>query len=211
MATPQVLKAHTRKRSGSAALNSFRREGRIPAVVYGKGHENLNIRLDRKAVADLLARSASKNILVTLEIEDRNENTLALVKALQMHPITGLILHMDFLAVNEGEPIRATIPLELVGESVGVKAGGLLEFMTQSIGVVCLPKALPESIAVDITTVGGNQSLHVSDLKMPEGVKATTDSHVTILKVTEVEAPEETPAASAKDAKGKAAKKAAKK
>jgi large subunit ribosomal protein L25 len=99
----------------------------------------------------------------------------------------------------------------LTGESVGVKAGGMLEFLTQKLDIVCLPKHLPETIAVDITTVGVGKSLHVGDLKLPEGVKATTDSKVTVMMITEVIV-EETPAAAAKDAKGKKpAAKAAKK
>jgi large subunit ribosomal protein L25 len=213
MAQQHILKAHTRKRSGSAALNALRKEGLIPAIVYGKAQENVNIRLDRKAVTDVLHRSASQNILVTLEIEDRKENKTALVKSVQTNPLTGAILHIDFQSVKDDEIIKATVPVELLGESPGVKAGGLLEFLTHSLEVVCLPKHLPETIAVDISGVGVGSALHVGELKLPEGVKATTDPKVTVVLVTEIAVVEETPAAAAKDAKGKkpAAKAAAKK
>jgi large subunit ribosomal protein L25 len=206
MANVKTLKAHTRKRSGSAALNALRREGLIPAVVYGNKQESINIRMDRKAVTDLLVHSVSENILVTLEIEDRKENKLALVKDVQHDPLSGKILHMDFQSVEENETIRARIPLELSGECAGAKAGGMLEFLTHSLDITCVPKNLPEKVSVDVSNLNIGETVRIKDLKLPTGVNAKADSEVIIAIVAEPKVVE-TPAAAAADApaKGKAA------
>lgn len=209
MAKNQIIKAHTRKRSGSGALKQLRREGLIPAVVYGKGQENINLRLNSKAVNEVLARSASEQILVTLEIEDRKENKLALIQDVQHDPLTGAILHMDFHAVREDEIIHAHVPIELVGDAAGVKAGGFLEFLLHSLDIACLPKDLPESIAVDVSGVNIGDAIHVKEIKLPEGVRATTDGEVNVVHVVEMRVSEEPAAAAAAPAADAAAAKGA--
>src|SRR5690606_32537780 len=124
MSKHHALKAHSRKRSGSGALNSLRREGLIPAVVYGKGLENVNIRLNRKDVEHVLNNTVSKQILVDLTLEDLNETNLALIQDVQHDPLTGNILHVDFHAIREDEFLLASVPLHLTGEAAGAKAGG---------------------------------------------------------------------------------------
>lgn len=197
MAKTQTLKAHTRKRSGSAALKRLRKEGLIPAIVYGKQQENINLRLDRKAVNEVLSHSASEQILVNLEIEDRKENRLALIQAVQHDPMTGHILHMDFHAVREDEVIHAHVPVELVGDAAGVKAGGLLEFLLHSLDIECLPKDLPEKISVDVSGVNIGEGLHIRDIKLPAGVRSTVDGDVMIMIVSEMKVQDEKPAEAA--------------
>jgi large subunit ribosomal protein L25 len=214
MSKATVLKAHTRQRTGSGALGRLRKEGLIPAVVYGKKHPALNLRLDRKAVVDVLSHSASEQILVTLEIEDTKEKKLALIQDVQHNPLTGLILHMDFHAVEENEILHAHVPIELVGDAAGVKAGGLLEFLTHSVNITCLPLDLPGKITLDISNVGLGQSLHISDLVPPKGVKVEADGDIVVVLIAELKAApeptaEELAAAAAAPAKKGAAKKAA--
>ena len=117
MSKTQQLNAHSRKRSGTGALNQLRREGLIPAVVYGKHQKSLNLRLNRKEVLSVLQKSVSEQILVSLAIEDTKETLLALLQDVQHNPLTGAILHMDFHAVREDEIIHAHVPIELVGEA----------------------------------------------------------------------------------------------
>ena len=206
MSKAQALKAHTRKRSGSGALNSLRKEGLIPAVVYGKTQDAFNVRLNRKEVETVLHHSAAEQILVNLTIEDLNQTVLALIQDVQHNPLTDAITHLDFHAIREDEIIHANIPLELVGEAVGVKSGGLLEHLIHNLQIKCLPKDLPEVIQVDVSALELNGSLHIRELKLPEGVKAVAHGEVMVAMVSEpkvaaeVAATEAAPAADAKAA-----------
>jgi len=211
MSKAQALTAHTRKRSGSGALNSLRREGLIPAVVYGKTQPSFNVRLNRKEVETVLHRTAAEQILVNLTIEDLGETKLALIQSVQHNPLTGTITHLDFHAVREDEIIHASVPLELMGEAAGVKAGGLLEHLFHMLEIKCLPKDLPESIQADVSGLELNASLHIRDLKLPEGVKLIADPGVIVAMVSEPKVVVEAVAvaaepAAAADAKGAAAK-----
>ena len=185
MSKAQALTAHTRKRSGSGALNSLRREGLIPAVVYGKTQPSFNVRLSRKEVETVLYRTAAEQILVNLTIEDLGETKLALVQDVQHDPLTGTITHLDFHAIREDEIIHASVPLELIGEPAGVKAGGLLEHLFHKLEIKCLPKDLPEVIQADVSGLELNASLHVRELTLPPGVKIIADPSVIVAMVSE--------------------------
>jgi len=204
MSKAQSLTAHTRKRSGSGALNSLRREGLIPAVVYGKSQPSVNVRLNAKQVETVLHHSVSEQILVNLTIEDTGETRLALIQDVQHNPLTGAIIHLDFHAISENERIHANIPLELVGDAAGVKAGGLLEHLVHKLEVQCLPKDLPEIIRVDVSGIEVGKALHLREIPLPEGVRASADGELIVALVSEPRVAEPTPAeaAPAKDAKG---------
>jgi large subunit ribosomal protein L25 len=214
MSKAQALTAHTRKRSGSGALNSLRKEGLIPGVVYGKTQESFNVRLNRKEVETVLHHSAAEQILVNLTIEDLNQTVLALIQDVQHNPLTDTITHLDFHAVREDEIIHANIPLELVGEALGVKSGGLLEHLIHNLEIKCLPKDLPEVIQVDVSNLELNGSLHIRELTLPEGVKPVAHGDVMVAMVSEPKvvaevAPAAEAAPAAADAKAAAAKGAA--
>lgn len=210
MSKAQALTAHTRKRSGSGALTALRREGLIPAVVYGKTQPSFNVRLSRKEVETVLHRSASEQILINLTIEDLKETKLALIQDVQHNPLTGTITHLDFHAIREDEIIHANVPLELIGDAAGVKAGGLLEHLFHMLEIKCLPKDLPDSIQADVSGLELNASLHVRDLTLPPGVKIVADGNVIVAMVSEPKVAVEPvaavaaaePAADAKGAKG---------
>jgi large subunit ribosomal protein L25 len=132
---------------------------------------------------------------------------LALIQDVQHNPLTDTITHLDFHAIREDEVIHANIPLELVGEAAGVKAGGLLEHLFHSLEIKCLPKDLPEVIHVDVSALELNGSLHIRELKLPEGVKAVAHGDVMVAIVSEPKVAVETAAAApAADAKAAPAK-----
>ena len=185
MSNTHSLSATTRKRSGSAALKQMRRGGLVPAVLYRAGLENVNLKVDGKEFTTLMHQSASDNILVNLNIEGESGAKMALIQAVQHDPLTSAILHADFHAVKQDEEIHASVPLELTGTSAGVKAGGVLQHQVHSLTVHCLPKDLPEALEHDITDVEIGGTVHISDLKLPEGVKAGLDGDVVVAIISE--------------------------
>lgn len=192
------LQAEPRKRSGTGAMGALRREGLIPAVVYGRGRENVNLKVNAKTFNKIVEHSASDNILVSLKIEGASGDQLALVQEMQHDHLKGGILHIDFHAIREDEEIHADVPVDLVGTPEGIKEGGVLEYIHHAIEVRCLPKDLPEKLAVNVAHLKLNEAVHVSDIKFPEGVRTRLGADVVIALVAEpkVEA-EPVPAAAA--------------
>jgi len=160
----------------------MRREGFIPSVVYGGGSENRNLKVSAKGVREMLSSSASTNVLVDLEL-DGGTNQLAFLKDLQHDPLSGNILHVDFIAVDEKTEITAQIPVSLIGEAVGVKLGGQLEQMIYSLEIKCLPKDLPEIIEGDASELNVGDILNVGSMSWPEGVSPTLGEDVVVALV----------------------------
>jgi len=182
MANKQSLKAAVRARTGSGRLNQMRREGWLPSVIYGRGTENQNLKVHAKTFSELLAKSSSENILVNLDIEGSGTR-LAFLQAVHHDSLSGKPLHADFLAIDENTPITAHIPAHLVGEAIGVKAGGLLEQYIHAIEITCLPNDLPETLEFDVTQLEEGDSLHISDVTFPPGVRTTHAPNVVIAHV----------------------------
>ena len=191
----------------------MRREGWLPSIMYGMGAENKNLKVDARTFNDLLAKSSSDNILVNLDIEGVG-TSLAFLQAIQHHPMSGLPIHADFRAIDENTEITAHVPLHLEGEPVGVKgSGGLLEHTVHSLEIRCLPNDLPETLVADVTNLEVGDSLHIGELVLPKGVKAThaadvVVAHVAKARVVEEEPAAATPAKAAPGAKAAPAKKA---
>jgi len=183
MATTHALSAHTRKRSGSGALTSLRAEGLIPGVVYGKDQPATNIRLNRKTLETVLHHSSSEHILVDLTLDDSPTTTLALIKDVQHNPLNGNVLHVDFHAIRETEVIHSIVPLELTGECIGAKAGGLVEHLVHNLHITCLPNDLPDQIYVDITALEIGAALHTKELTLPKGVTTNLGPDVVLVLV----------------------------
>lgn len=189
MAIQETIKAEKREVTGTTAVKRLRRSGVVPAVVYGGKQREYPIQLDAKAFQDVLRHQASQNFLVNLEIEGANEKSkLAIVQEVQRNPLNGSLIHVDFRAVSEDDLIHATIPIELHGEPIGVKSGGLLEQLVREIEVFCRPSALPESIVNDVEALGVGDSLKISDLNLPEGVTVKMDGEVLVAIVAQTRA-----------------------
>lgn len=182
MSKTHTLKAEDRKRTGTGNLKLMRREGYIPSVVYGGGSENRNVKVSSKAFRELISHSASTNVLVTLEL-DGGGSQMAFVKDLQHDPLSGNVLHADFLAVGEDTEITAQLPVTLIGEAEGVKLGGQLEQMLYNVEIKCLPKDLPETITANIDHLDVGIALHIGDVSWPEGVTPTLNDEVVVALV----------------------------
>src|ERR1035438_2445853 len=158
------------RRAGAKKLRS---EGRIPAVIYGGENKPQNLELNAKEFEDLMHHSLSENVLVDLSIkEDARPKRLALLQEVQHHPLTQKVVHVDFHEVSETEKITVMVPVETVGEAVGVKTGGgVLGHVLFKLKVRALPKDLPEQIIIDVTSLEIGKSIHLGDIVPPAGVE----------------------------------------
>ena len=171
--------AERRERSGKGAAKAVRRQGLVPAVVYG-GHVNpALLSLSHNEVLKHLVHEAVYSHVLDLKIDGKTEKVV--LKGLQRHPAKPVILHMDFQRVDMQESIKVHVPIHYKGEnvSVGLKAGGILIPLMSDIEVVCLPGSLPEFIEIDITNLNVGDSVHLHDLKPPAGVQFVALLHTT--------------------------------
>ena len=158
--------AQPREARGSAQVGRLRREGLLPAVVYGSGRPARNLQLNLHTFGQTLRGHAGENLLMDLEIQ--GETTLkVLLKEVQHHPVSGRMTHVDFNEVSMTEKIRVELPLRLVGEPVGVtQMGGILEHLIRQVAVECLPADMVEHVDVDVSSLTIGQSLTVADVKL---------------------------------------------
>jgi large subunit ribosomal protein L25 len=197
------LTAYPRTLSRRGGAKKLREGGRIPAVIYGGKTKPQNLEVDRKSLEDLIHHSASENLLVDLTVDkDAKAKRLALVKEVQHYALTGKVVHIDFHEISETEKVTVMVPVEPVGEAVGVKTGGgVLEHVLHKIKVRCLPKDLPEAIHVDVSALEIGKAVHIGDIKPPAGVELLGDKHISVLAVaapvTEAEEAAATDAAAA--------------
>jgi large subunit ribosomal protein L25 len=198
-----ALKAYPRLQVQRAEVTKLRRAGRVPATIYGRQAKPQNLEINAKEISDLIHHSVSENLLVDLSVEnDARSKRLALVQEIQHHPLDGKVLHVDFHEVAENEKVTVQVPVETTGESVGVKAGGVLEHVLFKLKVRCLPKDLPEQIVVDVSALEIGKSIHIADVKVPEGVEIMGDKHITVVAVAAPRAEEEVVATEAAPAAG---------
>jgi len=199
-----ALKAYPRSQVQRAEVTKLRRAGRVPATIYGRQAKPQNLEVNSKEFADLLHHSVSENLLVDLSVEnDARSKRLALVQEIQHHPIDGKVLHVDFHEVAENEKVTVHIPVETTGEAAGVKTGGgTLEHILFKLKVRCLPKDLPEQITVDVSHLEIGKSIHLGDIKAPEGVQIIGDKHISVIAVAAPRAEEEVAATAAAPAAG---------
>ena len=189
MADQINLKAEKREVVGSAAVGRLRRAGLIPGVVYGASQDNYAVQIESKAFEEILRHSASEQILVNLQIEGAKESDkLTLIQAVQHNSISGKILHVDFNAVSEENEIHARVPVELTGEAIGIKQGGILDTLLHDIEVHCLPRDLPSILSFDVSALDIGDSLSIGGVEFPEGVSTPLDDSVLIAIVNETRA-----------------------
>ena len=188
MAEQVRITVQARTEIGRNAVKKVKAAGFVPGVLYGARQEPVHLKVNGRELATTLAQAASENILVELNFADGGdrEATLALIQEVQRHPVKSQLLHVDFQAVSASEKITAEVPIEAVGEPVGVKThGGLLEHTLRALEVQCLPRDLPATIAVDVSNLDIGDSVHVSQLPLPAGVEAVTDGGLTVFAVVE--------------------------
>lgn len=184
-----VLEASLRNDLGKGASRRLRREGKVPAVLYGGHLDAMSVTMDHNDLFHHLENEAFYSHILTIKVDGKEEQ--AVLKDLQRHPYKPIIMHVDFQRVSASEKIRMHVPLHFVGGDVapGVKVGGgIVTHNVNEVEVSCLPKDLPEFIEVDLSKVELNQSVHMSELKLPAGVELVELAHGHDLAVGGVQA-----------------------
>lgn len=196
------LVAERREGAGKGVARKLRAAGRVPAIVYGRGMEPIPVSVDAKELYHVLHRGGA-NVLLDLVVD--GEPHLALAREVQRDHIRNRYVHVDFLAVSRTEKITVSVPIQVIGESVGVKAGGVLEHHLWEVEAECLPGDVPEEIEVDVSALGVGDSLKVGDLVAPEGVEIVSPPEELVLAVVPPQAREVAAVPVAAEAEGPAA------
>jgi large subunit ribosomal protein L25 len=202
MKTSFELVAEFRETQGKGASRRLRHEGKVPAILYGGHADARTLTLNHQKLLIMLDNERFYSTILNLKVGEQTQ--AAILKDVQRHPFKNAVMHIDFQRVEENEKIRISIPLHFTGAAIspGVKSqGGIVSHMRNEVEVTCLPKDLPEFIEVDISALSLNESIHLSQLKIPVGVTlvelAKEDAAVVAIHSPRAEEPEPTAAAAA--------------
>ena len=179
-----TLKVTSRALHGRGPARRLRADGSIPAIIYGKSG-NQSVSVAQEAFRDLMRAKGNAASLIDLDVDGKK--MLSLIKEFQRHPITQKFLHIDIMEIDPNSPMTAAIPVRAIGEAHGVKTdGGTLAIVSQTINVRCLPKDLPEFIEIDVTELKVNESIHVGEVKAPQGITFPGDPKRVVIVCSEM-------------------------
>jgi large subunit ribosomal protein L25 len=200
-----VLSAETREGTGKGVARKLRATGVIPAVVYGRKRAAQSITVNPIALQKLLRGEAGMNTLIDLSLGGKTSTVL--VKGVERDPVRGRYLHADFYEVDLTQKVTVSVPIHLIGKAAGTDFGGILDHPLRELLIECLPREIPQRIDVDVTALGVNDSIHVSDLKLAPGLTIKTDAALAVASVVPPASEEEAaaPAAEGVPAEGEAA------
>jgi large subunit ribosomal protein L25 len=172
------LAGEARAQLGRTDARRLRRQGKVPAVMYGGGEGPLSVVLDHNAITRHMSREAFYTSILTLQLGSKSQQVI--VKDVQRHPAKPQIMHMDFQRIREDEEITLYVPIHVLNaaNAKGVKEqGGVVDHLMNDVEITCLPRYLPEYLEIDVTELELNQIYHLSDLKLPEGVELVQLKH----------------------------------
>lgn len=202
--TTNVLAAQARAEKGKGPNRRLRAQGLIPAVVYGPHREPAHVSVDPALLQKAIATPHKFNTLLTLQLDGGAKQVL--FKDYEVDPVSRKLLHADFIEVELDKPVRVQVPISITGRAEGVAAGGILTVSAHEITVEALPAKIPAQIEVDVTPLKIGGSIHIADVKAPEGVKVRYQTNFTVAVVTAPEKEEvAVPTAAAVPAEGAAA------
>ena len=184
-----TLEVSRRESTGTEVAKKLRRDGKVPAVVYGGHKEPVAITVDRKAVSELVQKSEhGVRSVFLLKMAGTDQQRHAMIKEITIDPISRRMEHIDFVRVVMDEKIKVTVPVHLNGTAAGVKEGGVLDWQVRELHIECLPTSIPDTIEVDIAPLGGHEYLRVKDLQLPEGARVLDDPERVVVGVTHARA-----------------------
>ncbi|HEX4952350.1 MAG TPA: 50S ribosomal protein L25 [Thermoanaerobaculia bacterium] len=180
------LQIEVKKREGigKSANRKLRGAGSVPAVVYGGGKEPVAIELERKKLIDILRHGAGENSLFLLQMADTGQQRHAMIRDIQIDPVTQRVLHVDFQRVLMTERVQVKVHIELTGLALGVKnEGGIVDFVCREVEVECLPANIPNHLTLDVTPLHVGQHVEARELDLPMGVKLVTEPERVIVSL----------------------------
>ncbi len=178
-----TVKAEKRETFGKNASRRLRKNGLVPAILYGEGKVGVPLILGKKDVFMILQSESGENTIFKVSFDSKIQD--AMIKELQTDSSTDEVLHVDLIRISMDKAIRVEVPFLLQGEPVGVKTeGGFVDFMTREVEIECLPRDIPEHIKVDISQLHLQQSLKIADIRPPEGVKFISDPAAVIVLIS---------------------------
>ena len=175
MSEQLTLPAETRDRAGKGASRALRREGRVPAVIYGEKKEPLSIHVEQKLLNKMLSSGHFMNTIVMIDVGGKASRTLP--KAVDFHPVSSAPIHVDFLRIGEHSKVNVNIPVRFDNEeaSPGLKRGGVLNVVKHEIELICDAAEIPDELHIDLTGLDIGDSIHISQVNLPKGAKAAID------------------------------------
>ena len=198
MSMSASLNAEPREGVRKGANRKLRATGRVPAILYGKDQEPMLLSVNAREALHLFQQISVENTIIELKVTGDKSKIQALVREVQVAALRPALLHIDFYKIQAGVKLEVEIPIELVGIPNGVRNdGGVLEQVIHEVPVRCLPDQIPESIQIDVTHLELQDSLHISDLKVAEGVEILMDAERTLCVVQLPRVIEEVPPVSA--------------
>ncbi len=187
-----VVKSEKRAGLGKNASRRLRKQGFIPAVLYGEGAESVPLVVSKKDIIEILRLETGENTIFRVAT-DSGENDV-MIKELQVDPTTDELLHADFIRIAMDKAIRVTVPIVHKGEPVGVKSeGGFIDFATREVEVECLPRDIPENLAIDIADLHIHQSFKAENIVLPAGVELVSEPDQVLVLISVPHKEEEFP------------------
>lgn len=178
-----VLNVEPRVRTGKGGSRKVRADGLVPAVVYGKGIETLNLRVDPKALQQATATEAGWNTLITLKGDGPYDGKVVILKDMQIDAIRREPKHVDFYALDLKKKIAFMVPVSPQGKSKGEKEGGTLQLVRHELELFCLPTNIPPSIEINVEELEVGDVIHIDEVSLPEGAESLHDVNFTVLTV----------------------------
>jgi large subunit ribosomal protein L25 len=175
MSDQLTLSAQTRERAGKGASRAMRREGRVPAVIYGEKKEPLTIHVEEKALMKMLNTGHFMNSVVMIDVGGQATRTLP--KDVHFHPVSDRPLHVDFLRIGEHSQVKVNVPVRFINEeeSPGISKGGVLNTVRHELELVCDAASIPDDIVIDLTGREIGDSIHISNVELPKGSASAID------------------------------------
>ena len=203
MSDQLTLPAETRDRAGKGASRALRRDGRVPAVIYGEKKEPVSIHVEEKLLSKMLSSGHFMNSVVMIDVGGKPARTLP--KAIDFHPVTSRPIHVDFVRIGEHAQVTVNIPVRFVDEeeSPGLKRGGVLNVVRHELELICDAAKIPSEISISLAGLEIGDAVHISSVTLPDGAKPTIDDRdftvATVVAPSAMKAEEEEAAAAAAD------------
>lgn len=188
------LTATMRTSVGNSPSRALRRKGNIPAVLYGPGSESVSLSISSLDLERALKKASVSQIVFNMSVQNAQTGSrTAMIKDLQIHPMSRKFLHVDFYEISKDRKITVDVPVVVKGKSKGIEEGGMLQIIRRDIEVLCLPFDVPKSIQIDITDLEIGDSIHVKDLKIDGNVEIPAETNYTILTILSTKSEEKEP------------------